>query len=350
MPLNIRSAILSFAIALPVQADTLRLLNWDEYLSQNVLSQWQATGHDIESVLIDNDETRDAVLLNSVDNLIDLAVIDETVSKRFGSEGRLVEVNETNVPSLANVEPFWRERCGNYAVPYLWGTLGIAYRADKVEQPPTSWQDLLQPGDALKGHIGMMDDHIDMLAPALFANGHSLNSEEEAELKQAFAALEKQAPHVLTYEYPITYLGNSPDADQLHMAMVYGGDQYSMNLKTSQQGQWKYVVPEEGTVLWVDCIAVTTSSNNQALALKFLDFINRPAIAAQSAEDLYFATPNAAAKQLLTTEFRQNTEVFPSDDIIRRSQLYRELSRDNVQLRLRITNAVINIYESRKTH
>ena len=109
-------------------------------------------------------------------------------------------------------------------------------------------------------------------------------------------------------------------------------------------------MPEEGTVLWVDCIAVTTSSNNQALALKFLDFINRPAIAAQSAEDLYFATPNAAAKQLLTTEFRQNTEVFPSDDIIRRSQLYRELSRDNVQLRLRITNAVINIYESRKTH
>ena len=180
MPLNIRSAILSFAIALPVQADTLRLLNWDEYLSQNVLSQWQATGHDIESVLIDNDETRDAVLLNSVDNLIDLAVIDETVSKRFGSEGRLVEVNETNVPSLANVEPFWRERCGNYAVPYLWGTLGIAYRADKVEQPPTSWQDLLQPGDALKGHIGMMDDHIDMLAPALFANGHSLNSEERS--------------------------------------------------------------------------------------------------------------------------------------------------------------------------
>lgn len=340
----------SLAISLPAQADTLRLLNWDDYLSEHVLTQWQASGHDIESVLIDNDETRDAVLLNSADNLIDLAVIDETVSKQFGNEGRLVEVSEANVPSLAHVEPFWRERCGNYAVPYLWGTLGIAYRADKVTPAPTSWHDLLQPDDALKGHIGMMDDHVDMLAPALFANGHSLNSENEAELKQAFATLRQQAPHILTYEYPITYLGNSPNAGQLHMAMVYGGDQYSMNLKTGPKIQWKYVVPEEGTILWVDCIAVTTSSDNQVLALEFLDFINRPAIAAQSAEDLYFATPNAAAKPLLSDAFRQNSEVFPADDIIRRSQLYRELSRDNVQLRLRITNAVINIYESRKTH
>ncbi len=350
MPFNIRSVTLCFAISLPAQADTLRLLNWDEYLSDHTLSQWQAKGHSIESVLIDNDETRDAVLLNSVENLIDLAVIDETISKRFGSEGRLVEINESNVPSLANVDPFWRERCGNYAVPYLWGTLGIAYRSDVVTKPPTSWYDLLQPENALKGHVGMMDDHIDMLAPALFANGHSLNSENETELKQAFALLKQQTAHVQTYEYPITYLGNSPDADQLHMAMVYGGDQHTMNLKAGKKGLWKYAVPQEGTVLWVDCMAVTTSSKNQALALEFIDFINRPAIAAQNAEDLYFATPNTAAKPLLSDAFRLNSEVFPPDEIIHRSQLYQELSRANVKLRLRITNAVINIYESGKTH
>ncbi|WP_261844482.1 polyamine ABC transporter substrate-binding protein [Aliamphritea ceti] len=350
MRLSITSVSLIMAITLPAQADTLRLLNWDAYLGTNAISQWQEQGHRIESVLIDNDETRDAVLLNSVDNQIDLAVIDETVSNRFGKEGRLVKVDETNVPSLANVEPFWRERCGNYAVPYLWGTLGIAYRSDIISKAPTSWKDLLEPSEALKGHISMMNDHIDMLAPALFAQGFSLNSETESELKQAFSALRRQASHVLTYEYPITYLGNSPNSDQLHMGMVYGGDQFTMNKKAGKENLWKYAVPEEGTVLWVDCLAVTSTSKNQALALKFMDFINQPDIAAKNAEELFFATPNAAAKKLLPAKFRDNPEVFPANEIINRSQLYRELSNPTIKLRLRITNAVVNIYESGKTH
>lgn len=341
--------LLFFSLALPVSAETLRLLNWEDYLSPDVEQRWQQSGHQIEPVFFDSDEKRDAILINSDEHSIDIAVVDEIVASRFGREGRLIKVDEQNVPSLAYVDAFWRARCGDYAVPYLWGTLGIAYRSDIIKQPPDSWDALLQPADSLKGHIGMLNDYTDMLAPVIFKHGYSLNTENETELRQVFATLKELTDNILTFEYPITFLDSDKRADQLHMAVVYGGDQYSMNDSVGQEGLWKYTVPKEGTVLWVDCLAITSNSENKELALAFLDFLNKPEIAAINAEDLYYATPNREAEKLLPEIFRNNPEVFPNQAILDRSQLYKELSNKNIELRLRITNAIVNIHESGKT-
>jgi spermidine/putrescine transport system substrate-binding protein len=332
-----------------VNADTLRLLNWEDYLSEDVEALWQLKGHSLDTVLFDNDEKRDAILINAKKHHIDVAVVDETVGSLFGKQGQFIELNEHNIPSLAHIDPFWRDRCGKYAVPYFWGTMGIAYRSDKLSKPPTSWQDLLRPSDDLKGHISMMDDFTDMLAPSLFVQNFSLNTEDPTELKQVFADLKQQAPHILTYDYPITFLANSPKADQLYMAQVYSGDQSSMNAKAGAEDLWKYVVPQEGSLLWVDCLAISSESSNKELALSFVNFLNEPAVAAKNSLQLELATPNQTAKALLPKEFKEDTEIFPEQSILSRSQLYQVLSHENIKLRLRITNAVVNIYESSKT-
>lgn len=331
-------------------ADSLKLLNWEDYLSESVKQKWQEkTALPIEEIYFDNDEKRDAILINSDTHNIDIAVVDEVIAKHFGKEGRLVELNEENVPSLAHVGKFWRERCSNYAAPYFWGTLGIVYRSDKVTTPPTSWSALLQPEEHLKGHIGMMDDFTDMLAPALFFNGHSVNTTDQAELKQAFETLKKQVPHVLTYEYAISYVSASERSNELYMALAYGGDQDTLNDLAGDKGLWKYIVPKEGTVLWVDCIAAVANSNNLDQSLAFIDFINKPDIAATNAEDTYFATPNEAAFTRLPEDLKTNTEIYPTKPVIERSELYKELSNENISLRLRITNAIRNTHESRQT-
>lgn len=349
----LKKLLFTLAIAtlpLSIQAETLRLLNWEAFLSDEVKKQWEdESQNQLEIIHFDSDEKRDSILLNSKHHNIDIAVVDEVIAQRFGGEGRLIKIDEDKLPNLKNIGSFWRDRCSNYAVPYLWGTLGIIYRSDKVTTAPNSWKDIMEPTDELKGHIGMLHDYTDMLAPALFLDGQDFNTEDPTVLKQAFQRLKAQAPDVLTYEYPITFLQSSPKKDELYMAVAYGGDQYAMNELAGQEGLWKYVVPREGSILWVDCLAITSNSEHQDIALSFLNFLNRPQQAAQNAEELYVATPNEAALALLSEEFKTDSEIFPNVEIMKKSGLYKILSNENIQLRLRITNAVTNIYESQQS-
>ncbi|MGH1461777.1 MAG: ABC transporter substrate-binding protein [Neptuniibacter sp.] len=339
-----------FLMTNSAQADNLRVLNWEEYLSTAVETQWeQKSGINIESVYFDNDQKRDSILLNSGRHIIDIAVVDEVVSDRFGQEGRLIEITEDLVPNLKHIGEFWRQRCSKYAVPYFWGTFGIVYRSDKISTAPDSWKDILVPEKELKGHIGMMDDYTDMLAPAIFMNGYKLNTEDPEELKQAFETLKQQSADVLTYDYVITYVSSSPKAEQLHIALGYGGDQYILNERAGKEELWKYVIPKEGTVLWVDCLAVPSNSKNIKDALAFINFLSEPSVSAQNAEDLYYATPNETAMNYVSTKYKNDSEIFPPGNILEQSDLYEELTNSNIEKRLRITNAVKNIHESRKT-
>ena len=329
-------------------AETLRLLNWEDFLHPRVIEAWQQeTGIEIEEIYFDSDEDRDEILNNASPGTIDVAVVDEAVSKMFGEKGKIDTLDEAKIPNLKHVDPFWKQACGQYTVPYMWGTLGIGYRSDKVEQAPDTWKALLQPDDSLKGHIGMMDDYRDMLAPALFTLGYSLNTDAESELKAAFEYLKQQAPSVLTYEYAVTLVNNeAKDLEQLHMALIYGGDHNVINETLGQPGLWQYAVPREGTILWVDCLAAIEGSPRQALALQFIDFLNRPDIAAMNAEFLGFGTPNTSAIQHMSAAFQSDQSVFPSQDILGRSQSYQVLDKNNIILRKRMTSAIRKIHES----
>ncbi len=65
-----------------------------------------------------------------------------------------------------------------YAVPWQWGTTGIAYRADKVTPAPDSWGIFLDP--KYKGKMTQMDDLRDVLGSWLKYRGKSMNSTDKA--------------------------------------------------------------------------------------------------------------------------------------------------------------------------
>ena len=330
-----------------VHAEKLMLLNWEDYLHEEVMSQWERQADaEIEPIYFDNDEKRDEILLNSQFHHVDIAVVDEVVGARFGEQGVLIPIDESLVPNIKYVDKFWRERCGAYSVPYLWGTLGIMYRTDKVKNPPNSWRDILEPAEELKGHVGMLNDHTDMLAPALFSLGFDLNTDDSNKLRQAFELLKRQAEHVLTYEYPITFLQKSDQAQELYMGVSYGGDQRTLNDIAGERGLWAYSVPREGTVLWVDCLAVTANSSNIEKSLDFINHMTSPEISAKNSEYLKYATPSKAAAALTSPKFRGDKQVFPEVERLNNSKLYEQLSDDNIVQRLRITNAIINTHEA----
>jgi spermidine/putrescine transport system substrate-binding protein len=328
--------------------ETLTLLTWEEYLSEAVIERWQAeTGVEIRQVYFDSGDKRDEILAKP-DHQIDIALTELISSTRFGARGLLQPLDEPSLAKLHRAAPRWRDSCGRYSVPYLWGTLGIAYRSDRLDFVPHSWADLLKPARPDEPHIIMMEDHEDILASPLILLKHSINTSNNDELKAAFELLVSQSEAVLTYEYAITALRSQRHLDRADMALAYSGDQQVLNQVEGVQGEpWRYVVPEEGTLLWVDCLSVPSIARNKPLAYRFLNFLNRPDIAALNAAELGVATPNAAAQALLPEEIRADLTIYPADDVLARSQVYEMRPLEATQTRRRIISALINAHDAR---
>ena len=273
-------------------------------------------------------------------------MFDELGANLFGEqEQQLLNLQQSPVNTLySSLDPAFKGNCGNHALPYSWGTYGLVYRTDKISQAPESWDFIFNPPASVSGHIGLIDDYTDALAPALFKLGYAINTDDEAELKAAFELMKSGIKHILTYEYSVSFL-DQPKAEDLHAALAYSGDQYTLNEKHGKE-VWQYTTLKEGTLIWTDCLAVMANSPRQALALSFLEFIYRPAIAAQNTEELYIATPIPAAKALQSAEIREDHTVYPSPAIMEKAQSYTKLSAKNILLRNRINSSLIKIHES----
>lgn len=342
------AASLLFPSGLVRATETLTLLNWEEYLSEAVIERWQAeTGVALQQIYFDSGDKRDEILAKP-DHRIDLVVAGRISSDRFGSRSLLELISDAELPKLRNVSQRWRDSCGAYSVPYLWGTLGIVYRADRIAEAPQSWAALLQPTKRDEPHIIMMEDHEDILAAPLIYQQRSINTSDNDELRAAFELLQAQSSAVLTYEYAITSLKSQRHLDQADMALAYSGDQQVLNEVEGIEGEpWRYVVPKEGTLLWVDCLSIPANTPNKALAYRFLNFISDPEIAALNAAELGVATPNAAARALLPDAIRQNPSIYPPDDVLERSQVFETRPMEATQTRRRIISALINAHDAR---
>jgi spermidine/putrescine transport system substrate-binding protein len=335
-------ALVAPVAACPAHAETLNLLIWESYIDQKILDRWtEKTGVAVNQIFYDSGDARDEVLSDPNSN-IDLVVVGENGADLFGKRGILEPLTEKNVPAVKDYKPEWTSRCAGYAMPYLWGTMGIAYRSDMVKTVPTSWNDLMSPAPALKKHIAMYDDHNEAFIAPLVLLGKSINANDNETLKLAFEVMKKQAPAVLTYDYVITSIQNPDYGNNIYMALAYSGDQHVLNDKAGTPGVWRYTVPKEGTFSWLDCMAVTTASPRKQLALQLLDFIGSPESAAANAAALTMPTASEAALKLIPAEMRANTEIYPPAEILKKSQYQKELSVQSIQTRRRIISSMAN--------
>ena len=183
--------------------------------------------------------------------------------------------------------------------------------------------DLFRPAEALHGKIGMIGDASDMVGAALKALGYSLNSTNKNELKAAEKLLLEQTPQVKTYKYISLDEKSALVTGQIVMSMMYNGDALMLQ---EHNENIAYVLPEEGSNIWVDYLCVLRESSNQVAAKQFINFINEPQIAAQLAQHVYYATPNRAAEALLPAEFKSDPVIYPSGPALEKSEPYKRIS------------------------
>lgn len=335
------------AAAGPACAETLNLLIWEAYLDDGILADFtRQTGIEVRQTYYDSGDARDEILSDPNSN-VDLVVTSENGAKLYGNRGVLAPLDPAAVPSAADYPQDWTRRCGGYGLPYLWGTMGILYRSDQVTTLPSSWADLMMPAEYLRGHIAMYKDHAEAFVAPLMLLGKSVNANDNETLKQAYEVMKAQSPFVLTYNYIITSIQSPEIGQRIYMALGYSGDQHVLNDKMASPGLWRYVVPKEGTLSWLDCIAVSERSRHREAALKLFDFITNAENAARNAKSLNMPTASAAALALLPVEMRTDPEIYTAPDILARSQFQEELTVQSVQARRRIISSLAQFSDAR---
>jgi len=304
----------------------LNFLNWSEYFDPEVLAEFQKKfGITVTETYFETDEMRNEILFSTNGTGYDLILSNGASISSYVKHNWLAPIRDRDIPNLRHVTSKWRKSFPDsepYGVPFLWGTLGIAYRQDKIMTPVTSWLDLFKPVEAVQGKIIMIKYSRDLVGMALKALGYSANSTDSSELEEAKQLLLAQKPSVKTYSYVTLGENSSMVSGDAIMTMIYNGDALVLQ---QHDPAIAFVHPREGCALWCDFFVIPVSSKKKELTYKFLNFIHEPAIMARLARFASYATTNSEAEKLLPRQFKDDPNIYPTPEILKRSETYTDL-------------------------
>jgi spermidine/putrescine transport system substrate-binding protein len=328
------------APAMPALADELIFYNWPEDMPQSVLETFTAEyGVTVDYQVFDTMEAAVADL--EAGQVYDVVNLDNRFIPRLIRAGRLAELDHARLPNLKNISPSFRDLMydpGNrYTVPYNWGTTGLVIRPDRLARPATKWSDLWDPQYA--GRVALwLGQPREVLGLTLRSLGFSANSENPAELEAALARLSALKPNARWLDSEIDSLVATLESGEVVIGMGYAGD---VLLARASMPDIAYVLPEEGALLWGENFVIPSNSPRQATAEAFLNFILRADIAAQIANENFYATPNEAAFPLIQPEIFNEPVIFPPNAALQNAEIVLPLSPDGQALFERIWAAFL---------
>lgn len=318
------------------QNKELRIYNWSDYVNPEVLDAFKKeTGITVVYDTFDQMETVETKLLAGKTGY-DLVVVTASFLPRHIPLNLYTPIDPAKVPNLENAWPEIQQRLAKYdpgnkfAVNYMWGTTGIGYNVAKVKErlgPDAtidSWRILFEP-DQLKKlsncGVHVLDAVEEMFPAALRYLGLDPDSKKEADLKKAGELLRKMRPHIQKF-HSSEYINALANGD-ICLAVGYSGDVLQAKkraVEAKNKVEIAYAIPKEGALMWFDSFVVLKDAANQDAALKFIDFVNRPEMAAKNSDFIQYANGNIASKPLLSADVRDNPGIYPTEAVM--SRLY----------------------------
>lgn len=276
----------------PMESE-LSIYNWSDYISPETVPNFEREfGVKVTYTTYESNEELVARLQSGTAGY-DLIVPSGYIIPILAAQDLIAPLSRQYLTNWGNLSriflglPF--DPPNRYAVPWQWGTTGIAYRTDKVSPPPDSWGVFHHSEYAKK--MTMMDDSREVIGAFLRYRGHSLNSVNPAELAQARMDAIQARQNLRGYK-------SAPAktdliAGDVWVAQLWNGDTTQAR---AQQPNLGYVVPKEGCTIWSDSLVVPRSGPHKRAAHEFMNYILRPEVASAISNFTGYGSPNALAK------------------------------------------------------
>jgi len=317
------AALLALSLGTGLAEGVVNVFNWEDYINEDVIKMFEEeTGIKVNYMRFTLNEDM-MVQVRTSPGSFDVVFPSDYAIERMIAEDLVQPIDFDKVPNAAQILDWLQtpdyDPEHKYSVPYMWGTVGILYNTTKVEEPITSWGQLFD--EKYKDQVFMMDSPRDTLGIALKYLGYSVNSKNPAEIQEAANLLIEQKQKGIVKAYQLDETKDKMVAGEAALALVWSGDaQYAINLNPDLA----YVVPEEGSNVWVDGMVITKTAANPDNAHAFIDFLSRPEIAAMNVEYIEYSTPNKGAIELLGDDYIDNPNLNPGMDVIENCEFFHD--------------------------
>lgn len=304
--------------------DTLTIFNWGEYIDPELIDKFEEeTGIKVTYETFDSNEAM-MTKIEQGGSAYDIAVPSEYTIESMKEKDLLIPIDHKLVPNLVNINGDFLDlsfdKGNEYSIPYFWGTVGIVYNPNLIEDHLTfeSWEDLWDP--SLKGKVFLVDSSREVIGMGLNSIGHSLNVKDDVLLSEATDKLISLTPNVKAIiGDEITPLMVKNEAA---VALTWSGQAADMLWENEELD---FATPYEGSNIFFDNMVIPKTSKNVAGAHKFINFMLDPENAAQNADYVGYSSPNEAAWALLDEEVINDERFYPTHEQREKLEVYENL-------------------------
>ena len=309
----------------PSTGVTINVYNWGEYISNGTEGSLDVnaeftrrTGIEVNYTTFDSNESLYSKLAGGGANYDVIIPSDYMISKMI-NEDMLETIDFSNIPNFQNIDEAFRDPAYDpgcaHSVPYTWGTVGLFYNTDYIQEDVTSWSILWD--EQYSGKILMFDNPRDAFAIAQVQLGVSLNSTDLDEWNEAAMLLKEQKP--LVQAYVMDQIFDKMESGEAWLAPYYSGD---AGVLVENNENIEFIIPEEGTNYFVDAMCIPKGAEHKKEAELYINFMCDPEIAGANMDYVGYATPISAAKAYLAEEAVNNPIFYPDEEVLSRTEVF----------------------------
>ena len=296
-------------------SDTLKLFTWGEYLGENVISDFEEQfGVNVIIEYFDSNEMMYTKLQGG--DSYDVLIPSDYMIHRLIAEDMLQPIDKSLIPNMEvltdGVKNLAFDPENEYSVPYFWGTVGLVYNTQNVPAELIEEQgwDILKNTD-YAGDIYMYDSERDSFMVALKSLGYSMNTEDDAEIEEAYQWLlelnDTMDPAYVTDEVIDNMMNGTKD-----IAVVYSGD---ATVVLDENPDMDFFMPEEGTNVWCDSMVIPSNAQNPLLAHEFINFMLSYDAAYDNTITVGYASTNdEVLHDVAENEYAENSAYLPREN------------------------------------
>lgn len=296
------------------EGQTLSVYNWSTYVAEDTIPNFE----ELCGVTVEYDiyESNEAMLarIREGNPGYDIIVPSDYTIGLMADEGLLEPLDLEKIPNFEHVAeqfvgaPYDPEN--EYSVPYQWGTLGLGYNVNNVEGGEiTSWADLFEHD----GPVAWLESPNEMISIGLVMLGYDPNTTDLDEIAEATEYMIEHSENVVAIaEDDGQAMLERGDVD---VTVEYSGDIFQI-MDECECEDYGYIIPSEGTVVWIDNLAIPVDAPNVELAHVFIDYILDPQVGADISNYTAYGTPNGTALEmgLIDEELLEDTAIYPDEE------------------------------------
>jgi spermidine/putrescine-binding protein len=268
----------------PVEQGDLLLANWVDYSDPaNYKGYTKEVGPKIK---VSGFGSNDEILAKLRAGGAKYDVISPTgyAVKTMADLGLIMPLTHELIPNIKNITPAFTQTDfdpGNkFSVPKDYGITSFYWLTDKVSDSPRTIGEcfeLLKTPKFRDLRVNFLEGGTQVMALALAALGHSINSEEQSEIDEAKQLLVDVKPNVDTISS--TFIERA-QRGEIDFGMGWNGDiRRAIETLAKKDREMVFLVPEGNTEYWVDNWVVPTDAEHPVAAHKWIDFVLDPVAA-----------------------------------------------------------------------